>query len=330
MGARANIVCVPAAFIIGNDVSAVLQHDPHAFDANWVAIERVGQITAWAARGIVVAVGVVAVFGHSHAPQQNGSAAVEVFAHQHTCPGNVGRDGGNGLRCVVCGAYLSAGAHNRDIPHRGGGTCGQHTQAECEVAPIIAHQRVCQDDCAETGGTALIPKTQRHTVGYPQCRNGKCAAIGNGQCVRHEIANRHRGLANCLGNLHVGADCRVKWNVNLQRWAIDQKEVFAPRPRHHHKWRTRQGLQRGICHCRRERVTRRWRNLKTIGSSGHAGKLKGTRRKGIKSAARVRHATATGNRGRVGTHAVVAKNLGRQTGRHIDHGNLRAVDGQTG
>ena len=330
MGAGAKVVGVPAAFLIGHDVGAVLQHHTHAFDAYRVAIKRVGQIALRAVGGKVVAVWVVAVLRHGDAPHQNGGAAVKVFAHQHAGSGNVGCNRCYRLRGVVRRADLRARANRRNISHRGGSTGGHSAQTEGEMPPVSAHQRVGQDDRAQTSRTTLVPEAQRHAVCDAQTGNCQCATVDDGQRVGHEFANRHSGLAGRLGDLHTGSGGRVQRNVDPQGRAIDQGEVLATRSHDQHKRRARQRLKRRVGHCGGEGIPRWWRDLKAVGTSCHARELVAAWCKVVKLPTGVSHTCAAGDGGRVGTDTVVAEHLGGQTGGHIDHGDLHAVDGQTG
>ena len=101
MGARPQVVGMPAAFAVGHDVGAVLQHDAHALEAQWLA----GAASFFAVQ--VVFWGLARLHLRD-AADQNGAAAIQVLTHQHAGARHIGSRAADGLRRVFSLADLGA------------------------------------------------------------------------------------------------------------------------------------------------------------------------------------------------------------------------------
>ena len=243
MGAWSNVVRMPTAFLICHDVSAVLQHHAHAFEAK----RPVRQAALDVVREILSGFPAFAVFAGidlRNAAQQNCAAAVQVFAHQHRGVRHIGRDPAGSLGGIFGLSHLRTRQHGRYIAQVQGAAAWQRADVEVKAAPVRADFGISQHGPLKPCRTGLVTKADGHPIADPKHGDGILPRIADGDGVGQIVTDADDRLAGTFGDLYTGGDRRVQRHIDFNRWPGQHRKGFSARAGNYEKWRARQGLQR--------------------------------------------------------------------------------------
>ena len=313
MRAGADVVGVPAAFVVGHDVGAVLKHDAHAFEA-----QRLNSF------------GFLAGFDLRNPAHQNGTAAIEVFAHHHAGPGDV-RCGARADLCRVFRlADVGTGQHSHHIAQRDRATARERAYAEFEPAPVAADLRIGQTGFFQPCRAGLIAKAHRQPVSDLQSVDRAFARVGDADGVRQEFTDANDGLAGAFRYLHATCQRRIERHVDIDGRAGHHGKRLAARAHDNKKRGAGQRLQGRREHQRGECIVGGRHDGQAVAARHKARELVTARWEGVDRATAVGDAATAGHGGRVTADAVVTQYRRWQAGRYIDQRDLSAVDWQAG
>ena len=301
MRAGANVVGVPAAFVVGHDVGAVLKHDAHAFESQ--RLNTLGFVTRLKLRDTT---------------HQNGAAAIEVFAHHHAGPGDV-RCGARADLCRVFRlARIGTGQNCHHITQRDRATARKRSDAEFEPASVAADLRVSKANFAQPCRPDLVAKSHRQPVRDLQGVDRAFAKVGDADGVRQEFADADDGLAGALRDLHTAHHRRIERHVDLDGRAWHHGKRFAARAADNKEGRAGQRLQGWREHQRGECIVGGRHDGQAVTARRNARKLVAARCKGVDRAAAVGGAATAGYGGWVAANAVVTQYRRWQARRYIN------------